>query len=400
MKNAVCIIPLRSGSKGIKNKNIQMINYKPLCIYAIHSAYLSKVFDKIILAIDSIKYEKIILKYLKTLNLNLERFIFFKRSKKNSQDQSSSESVITEILDKYSNYKYCCLIQATSPMIVPEDIKNAFKKFVKNKYDSLFSGYMSKKFIWNIDKKKLVSLNYSYKSRPRRQNFNTNIVENGAVYFFSVKGFKKFQNRLFNKIGYFVMPENRSIEIDNKKDLKEVENIFRLIENQIHLPNKITAIISDIDGVLSSGKIYINVNNKKEAYLPFSVIDGQGAMLCKKNKIKLIAISSNEKYKNLTKKRLKKIGFSDVYFGIKNKKKFFGKILKQKKIPKDNVIYLGDDLVDADIMKTNIISFAPKNAEKSIKKIASYILNDYEGGKDFFRKVVEIVLLNNKLKAK
>ena len=89
----------------------------------------------------------------------------------------------------------------------------------------MFSCFKSKKFIWIEKNKKLVSINYNYKNRPMRQLFKLNLVENGAFYFFKKNAFKKYNNRLFRKIGYYVMPENRSFEIDEPNDIKNILNL-------------------------------------------------------------------------------------------------------------------------------------------------------------------------------
>ena len=83
MKTNLCIIPLRSNSKRLKNKNIRKINSVPLCIYSIDQAIRSNIFDKVIIACDSIKYFEIIGKYFKKKNPNyIKKIKFFLRSKK------------------------------------------------------------------------------------------------------------------------------------------------------------------------------------------------------------------------------------------------------------------------------------------------------------------------------
>lgn len=225
MKNKLCIIPLRSNSKEIKNKNIFKINNIPLCMYAINEAIKSKIFNKIIIASDSEKYFNIIKKNLgyKKKN-NIE---FFKRSKKSSSDKAPTEIVLNEVLKKNNHFDVCYLIQATSPLIKFVDIVQGIKHFEKNNYDSLFSGYYTKKFFWKNQKNKLLSLNYNYKKRPMRQNHNKSIVENGAFYIFNIRNFFKYKSRLFKKIGVQIMPKKRSIEIDDMNDLNNVRKILK-----------------------------------------------------------------------------------------------------------------------------------------------------------------------------
>jgi len=221
MSKAICIIPLRSKSKGIKNKNIKKILDIPLCMYVLSVAIKSKLFSKIIIASDSNKYFKIIKFYLTKLQLNQKNIFFFKRSKKSSTDYAKTEIVIDEILKQNKNYKYCYLLQATSPLLLKRDITRSFHTMIKNNLDSLFSAYPTQKFLW-AKKKSFLSLNYDYKNRPMRQKKEKNYIETGALYAFKIKGFIKYKNRIFGKIGIIEVPKKRSIDIDERKDLYDV----------------------------------------------------------------------------------------------------------------------------------------------------------------------------------
>lgn len=132
------------------------------------------------------------------------------------------------MLKKEVGYKYIFLIQATSPLIISKDIRNCKNLMIRKKLDSIFSSYQDDKFIWKNDKKNLKSINYKIKNRPMKQMFRNNLyVENGAIYAFKSDGFKINKNRLFGKIGTVVMPKERSIDIDTKKDLDEFNNLFK-----------------------------------------------------------------------------------------------------------------------------------------------------------------------------
>ena len=154
MKNNLCIIPLRSSSKRVKNKNIRKIENIPLCIYSISQSIKSKVFDKIVIACDSKKYFQIIKNYFikNKKKEELKNVNFFLRSKKSSQPNSKTEIVLEEVLKKEANYNYIFLIQATSPLIISKDIKNCENLLVKKRLDSIFSSYQDDKFIWKKDK--------------------------------------------------------------------------------------------------------------------------------------------------------------------------------------------------------------------------------------------------------
>lgn len=219
MNKCICIIPIRSKSKGIVNKNIKKLAGMPLVLYAIKSAVLSKVFQSIIVATDSSNYINYIKNQIKNKKINSKKIEYYKRSLKSAKDFAPTELVITEILKKIKNIDIIYLIQATSPFLQSQDIKNSFYKFKKNKFDSMFSCCQFKKFIWS-NSKKIKPINYNYSKRPMRQHVKNSYMENGAFYIFKKKGFDKYKNRLFGKIGFFNMPIERSIDIDVDHDFK------------------------------------------------------------------------------------------------------------------------------------------------------------------------------------
>ena len=120
------------------------------------------------------------------------------------------------------------LVQATSPLIESIDINSAKKTFVKEGCDSLFSAYKFKKFYWTKNVK-TISHSYDFKNRPMRQKFKGGFVENGALYVFDTQKYLKYRNRLFGKIGVYVMPEFKSIDIDTNDDFKKASKILKEI---------------------------------------------------------------------------------------------------------------------------------------------------------------------------
>ena len=222
----ICIIPLRSKSKGLKNKNIKLLNKLPLCIYSIKVAIESKIFKKIFIAIDDVKYEIIISSYIKKLKINKTKVIFFYRSKFSSRDNSKTEIVLNEILRNNSNYTYCYLLQVTSPLIQRKDLEKV-NKMTKNNYDSLFSSYETKKFFWHYKNNKLINLNYDFLNRPMREKQKNCFVENGAIYAFKIKKFLQHKNRLFGKIGTYIMKKKNSLDINDIDDFRKAEKILK-----------------------------------------------------------------------------------------------------------------------------------------------------------------------------
>ncbi|ELV06344.1 cytidylyltransferase domain-containing protein, partial [Brachyspira hampsonii] len=189
----IAFIPVRGGSKSIPLKNIKVLYGKPLVYWTVNAAQNSNVIDKVIVATDHIEIKNTVLSF------NFDKVEVYDRLAENAQDTSSTESVMLEYIE-CSNIKdddNFFLIQATSPLLTSLDIDNMYSEMFKNKYDSALSCVLSKRFYWTKSGK---SINYDYMNRPRRQDFDGYMMENGACYISSVENIKKSKNRLFGKI--------------------------------------------------------------------------------------------------------------------------------------------------------------------------------------------------------
>lgn len=217
------IIPARGGSRGIRFKNIVLLGGKPLIAYTILAAKKSHIFDRIIVSTDNEKIKEVAWDYGAEV---------ISRPKKISQDKSPIEPVLLHVL-KYvrnkENYKpdIVCLLQPTSPLRDELDIKAAYKKFINDNVDSLLSVVPNKSFIWQKTKDKFKPINYNFLKRPRRQDMKHQFLENGAIYMTRYSTFIKFKNRLGDKIGFYVMDEEKSIDIDNRIDLLLAQQLIK-----------------------------------------------------------------------------------------------------------------------------------------------------------------------------
>lgn len=210
----IAIVPIRSGSKGINDKNIKQICGKPLVWWILNSLQKSKI-TNIIVATDE-NYVSIVESF------NFEKVTVYSRKKENSTDTSTTESLLIEVIKKFKINGKIMLLQATSPLTKFEDINTAIKK--SKNYDSLLSVVKQKRFIWDKFGK---SLNYDFEKRPRRQDWDGYFVENGAIYVSNSLDILKNNNRLNGKIGYLVMNDATYFEIDNHDDWMVVESLLK-----------------------------------------------------------------------------------------------------------------------------------------------------------------------------
>ena len=156
----------------------------------------------------------------------------------------------------------------------------------------------------------------------------------------------------------------------------------------------IKMIISDVDGVWTDGSVYIG-NNKVEMK-KFSVLDGVGVALAKVAKLKIVLLSG--RFSIATETRAKELGISEVFNGSLNKLPVYEQLKKKYKLKDNQIVYIGDDLIDLPIMKKVAFPVSVSNATQEVKDISIFITS-LCGGQGAFREVVEWVL-NKKGKLK
>lgn len=221
----ILFLPMRSGSKSIIHKNIQLISGKPLFKWFIDEALESNI-DEIHVAIDTVFYEYFIRGYFPK---NTEKLNIYYRDKENSEDSSTTESVIIEFLSKnnYNKNDLFILGQITNPFIKSEDINNIIDMYNNTDYNSILSvSCLNGRFIWGDDG----PLNYDYKNRPLRQNDKNNnlYMENGALYISTVGKIFKYKNRLCPSVGLYKMDYHTHYELDDEYDLEIIESLLKM----------------------------------------------------------------------------------------------------------------------------------------------------------------------------
>ena len=219
-KTFLAIIPARGNSQRIKNKNLFKLNNKPLIYWTINSAVKSKYISSVCVTSDSNQ----ILNYCEKLNVKT-----ILRPKKLSGNIIMPDDAIKHAYLKLKKkYDFIVMLQPTSPLRTSEDIDNAIEIIIKDKSESLFSSSVETGFIWKKSKNSYRPINYNFKKRPRSQG-NQDIsfyIENGAIYISKSNLFTKSSNRLGGKISTYIMPYDRSVDIDSIQDFKEAEKIF------------------------------------------------------------------------------------------------------------------------------------------------------------------------------
>lgn len=151
--------------------------------------------------------------------------------------------------------------------------------------------------------------------------------------------------------------------------------------------SKVKAFIFDIDGVLSLQTIPLNsfgVPNRT-----VNLRDGYALQLAVRKGYYVGIISGNNSKEYL--KRLKLLGIKDIYLNSRSKTEHYEKFRKKYNLDDSEILFMGDDIPDYNVMKLAGVPACPSDADSEIKQIAHYI-SDKTGGNGCVRDVIEQVL--------
>ena len=216
----LAIIAARAGSNGLKNKNTLNLCGKPVIGHTIEHALKSKLISKVIVTTDS---QKIV-----DISRSYGAEVPFLRPKRLAQDNSSIleafEHTLEYLKKKNLKYKNFVSLGACSPIRDRNDVDNAIKLFFKKKALTLISVKENDKPIdWFFRRKKGNKLTKLTKTpMMNRQKHEKFFIPNGSIFIFNVKkiiqNIKSKKDYSNNKTFYYLMPQERSVDIDTKFD--------------------------------------------------------------------------------------------------------------------------------------------------------------------------------------
>lgn len=217
---SIAIIPARSGSKGVKDKNIIDLCGRPLVDYTIRAALDSECFDTVMVSTDSEEYADI--------SRKCGAEVPFLRSKSTSSDTAGSWDVVREVLKKYleqgETFDYVALLQPTSPLRSKDDIINAYNVLNRKNANNVVSvTEVSHPVQWCFALDETCSLSafaQSPYSNMRRQELKKHYQENGAIYLVDANKIMDSSYNLYADDCYaYIMLRTHSIDIDEEVDL-------------------------------------------------------------------------------------------------------------------------------------------------------------------------------------
>lgn len=360
-KNA--IIPLRKDSKGIPGKNKKKMLGRPLFSWVLAEAVFSNLDVVYVFTDDPEIIDYVYKEYHWTPKVKA-----LLRSDENATDTASTESAMLEWAAQIEyDFDVLCLLQATSPMTTAADINATLAKIENEKYDSALTVVNTHRFTWNPDG---TPQNYDVFHRPRRQDFDGLLIENGAAYATTKAAFVSSKNRVSGSIGLVKMPENTLVEIDSMTDWKIAEELLAARLKKVKKQQRIDYLVLDVDGVFTDGRVYYSAEG--ELAKVFDMRDGMGLEILRQHQVELVVMTSENS--PLVAQRMKKLQIENTFLGVKDKYAFLQHFVQLRNTNFGALAYIGDDVNDwANICAVGW-SFTPANATETIKQHADYVL--------------------------
>lgn len=222
----LAIISARSGSKGLPDKNIKLLNGRPLLAYTIDAAVKSNMFAEIFVSTDSAQYADIAKKY--------GAKVPFLRSKETAGDSASSWDVVNETLERYREigreFDTICLLQPTSPLRRAEDIIGGYNLMAQKNANAIVAVCETDHSpLWcnvlpdNLSMKGFIPNEVINKPR---QEIPSYYRVNGALYIVKTSLLNN-DFVLYNDSCYaYVMEKKYSIDIDDELDFQMARTIM------------------------------------------------------------------------------------------------------------------------------------------------------------------------------
>lgn len=221
-KNFLFIIPARGGSKGVLRKNIRDLAGKPLIAWTIEEAKKSKFADRIILSSEDAE----IIQVAKHYGCEVP----FIRPKELAQDCTPGIDIVLHAIEQCPGYEYVVLLQPTSPLRTVDDIDGCIQFFLDNHADSSVTlKEVDESPYWMYtknDEGQLTNLIKQDLLITRRQDLPKVYALNGAVYVAKTEFIKTHKSFLTESTSGYVMPKERSYDIDTMKDFRICEEIL------------------------------------------------------------------------------------------------------------------------------------------------------------------------------
>ncbi|MBI5099183.1 MAG: HAD-IIIA family hydrolase [Nitrospirae bacterium] len=150
---------------------------------------------------------------------------------------------------------------------------------------------------------------------------------------------------------------------------------------------KIKLLILDVDGVMTDGSIILD--NEGNEFKRFNVRDGHGIKMLGRAGIKTGIITGRKS--KVVEIRARELAIIDVYQKVYKKSAVYDELLKKYRCKDENIAFMGDDIVDVELLKRAGLSAVPADADEETKKYADIVM-EKDGGRGAVREFTDLIL--------
>jgi CMP-N,N'-diacetyllegionaminic acid synthase len=226
-KKVLCIIPARGGSKRLPRKNILDFSGKPLIAWTVEQALSLEAIDRVVVSTDDAEIADCAREY--------RADVPFIRPPELASDSAGTIDVLLHVVEKLEKNESCffdilLLLPVTAPLRRSEDIEKCLSMLLENGADNVFSVVKTTQNPYfnmvEIDPGNKVVLAKAGKF-DSMQSAPSVFVINGSVYAWRVEALKRDKKLITENTGVYIMPKERSVDIDDMMDFSLAESIFR-----------------------------------------------------------------------------------------------------------------------------------------------------------------------------
>jgi len=366
----VGLIPLKTHSATIPNKNRKKMLGRPLFCWILTEAIYSKL-DLVVVATN----DEWITNFIATHYKWTDKVKVINRSK--ASEEGSLENAAIEFLENTSEqFDSLSLLLATNPFTRSKDINKCLEAIV--------DGNSSAVTVAN-------TLNSIWNSNGEALNDNEGFqVENSGVFSTTVNNLKNNKSLLTGTVATVEMPKHATATLSNFNDwqLAELSLANLLISNKEN--KKIKYLVLDVDGVFTDGGVYYDENG--EMAKRFDMRDGMGLEIMREHNIQVVIMTSEDS--KLVRKRMEKLKLKYLFLGAKDKYSLLENFIQTQQISRSEIAYVGDDVNDLANLCSVGWSFAPKNATNQVLPLVDVVLSK-DSGNGAIREATEFLLQYN-----
>jgi N-acylneuraminate cytidylyltransferase len=377
----VGIILARSGSKGLPNKNLATVNGVSLIRRAVLSAL--EVVQVVYVSSDGLD----ILEEAREAGA-----IGVLRAPELSADNTTSEAVIENLISVFGlRESLIVFIQATSPFQDSSAIIEAIDLVETAKYDTVFSAAESHEFIWQFDQDETaIPLLDGSNPRLRRQDLKKRVVETGAFYVFRAEGFLGHGSRFHGRIGAVLTSVISEIEIDVPRDLVIANKLAELEHHAKEIPAAFgmscRLLAYDFDGVMTDNGVYLSEDGLESV----RVNRGDGLAVSMLRELGYEQLIVTTEANSVVTRRAKKLKLP-ILSSVEDKRAALIDYCQRTGTLLDEVLFVGNDLNDLEVMRAVGFSVCPADSAQEIKTVANLVLKS-AGGAGVIREILDSFL--------